>query len=983
MLNDRAAAAPPPGFSYSPTWAGPVLDSMPWAVLGLDGAGRLQLVNPEAAQLLASTVAELRGRPLEQVLPAGFPAELGEALGEAQRAPHPVRGTFWLPYCQRWIEMSTAPGAGQVLVFWQDVTQAVTQRRQYQAVADHLPDLILRWDADLRLLWANAALEQRLGRPVAELLGQTWAEMGLPAGLQGPYAEHLRQALHAGRPVDYYYHLPTPRGERHYHSRMALEQPEGEGLRVLEIARDITSVVEAQARQAASETLLREAEQAAGAGSYHVEVATGRMQASDGLYRLFGEKPQSFTFTLDFINTRSVPEDVDVVQQALNRAVAGCAPYHYRRRIYRADGQLRTLEAHGQVVCDEAGTAVKLLGLVQDVTEREAAETRLRRATRTIQRMLDGSPAAICLLEAQRAAPAGPITDFILRGANHAAEVLNQKTEAELLSHGLLELFPGVRHTFFDDYVRVMETGHPWRGVRRYSGEHYQDRWFDVSAVKNGGGLILTFLDITAQKQAEERLEQANAWLTALLKGGQTLIWYFQAVRDEAGRPVDYLVDTMQTGPLTGPGALDEPAPRLTQALPGIEEHPAWEHIRQVMETGEPQRHEVQFDFPNLRGWFDVAYTRLGDGFFIQAFEITSRKEVEQELSKNLTLLQQSEAVAQLGSWEYELTTGVFRWSAGMYGLFGLPQGTAVKPHIYREMAVAEDVAVAERLVGQMLRGAPKLEETLRIRVGGQQKTLRIKARTMLDAQGEPLRVLGVDLDISEVQRLEADNLRMRLEQQQRLFDAVLDAQEAERRRMAETLHNGVGQVLYATKLRLDQLSGLALPPPGPKARQEAEYLLVEAIKQTRALSHELVPSVLREFGLEVALQDICRQLSSPQLRMQCHIVLDEEVPPLATSLQLALYRMAQELGQNIVKHAQGATEASLELETMPGFVVLRAEDNGAGFVTDPVAKPGLGLRGIHDRVRLLGGSVDVGSSAKFGTYVRIRVPLPAPPAAD
>jgi signal transduction histidine kinase len=134
----------------------------------------------------------------------------------------------------------------------------------------------------------------------------------------------------------------------------------------------------------------------------------------------------------------------------------------------------------------------------------------------------------------------------------------------------------------------------------------------------------------------------------------------------------------------------------------------------------------------------------------------------------------------------------------------------------------------------------------------------------------------------------------------------------------------------------------------------------------------------LEEFGLPAALKDICQKLSSPRLRFYCQVQLDEAAPPLPAALQLALYRMAQELGQNIVKHAQGATEASLELETTPGFVLLRAEDNGPGFASNATNHAGLGLRSIRDRVALLGGMLDVSSAAQSGAYVRIRIPIPS-----
>ena len=364
------------------------------------------------------------------------------------------------------------------------------------------------------------------------------------------------------------------------------------------------------------------------------------------------------------------------------------------------------------------------------------------------------------------------------------------------------------------------------------------------------------------------------------------------------------------------------------------------------------------------------------------AQDVTARKEAELQQAKSYQLLRQSEEVASLGSWDYDRATGEFQWSAGMYRLFGLPMGSPIRSETYLDFAVPDDRPVAERIVHGLRKGHTGFEETLRIQVVDAVKTLRVKAAVVRDAAGQPVRVLGVDLDISEVQRLEADNLRLRLNRQQALFEAVQQAQETERKRIAESLHNGVGQLLYATKLRLDRLHAPVLDtePALAAARREADRLLRDAIRQTRALSHELVPTALEEFGLALALQDICQQLSTPQLLLHCHVVLDEEVAPLPPLLQLALYRMAQELGLNIVKHARGATEASLELETMPGFVLLRAEDNGVGFAADPAASTGLGLRTIRDRVALLNGTLELGHDAEFGTFVRLRLPLPAAP---
>ncbi|GAB3845002.1 hypothetical protein GCM10028822_02880 [Hymenobacter terrigena] len=250
------------------------------------------------------------------------------------------------------------------------------------------------------------------------------------------------------------------------------------------------------------------------------------------------------------------------------------------------------------------------------------------------------------------------------------------------------------------------------------------------------------------------------------------------------------------------------------------------------------------------------------------------------------------------------------------------------------------------------------------------------RAVPVRNAQGEITEWLGTAINTTPRRRAE-QALRL---QQQAVFVAVQEAEEAERKRIAENLHNGLGQMLFAVKLRLEQ-SRVLLPATSAKVsmlRQETDELLADAIRQVRTISHELVPMVLEEFGLAAAIKDLCQKMKGLMLNVHCQVHLDAELPPLPGSLQLALYRIAQELMQNVVKHAVGATHASLELENVPGFVLMRVEDNGPGFAPDAPTGIGLGLRSIRDRVTLLGGVIDVGKMPRTGAYVRLRLPVPA-----
>jgi signal transduction histidine kinase len=306
-----------------------------------------------------------------------------------------------------------------------------------------------------------------------------------------------------------------------------------------------------------------------------------------------------------------------------------------------------------------------------------------------------------------------------------------------------------------------------------------------------------------------------------------------------------------------------------------------------------------------------------------------------------------------------------------MYSLFGLAPGTPVAPETYLDFVVPEDQPIAKCLVRHLRTDSAGFEKTLRIQVGEHLKTLRLRAVMLYDEQNQPVRMQGVDLDISNLKRLEADNLGLRLGQQQERITAVLEAQEEERRRIAESLHNGLCQLLYATKLQLDRLA----PTPEQPALAEAAHLLSEGIRQARTISHELTPGIIAEFGLAAALGDICQNLSSPTLRWQCMAHIDE-AHPFPQLLQVALYRLAQELAQNVAKHAH-ARHATLEVDVLPGWAVLRVEDDGQGFELG-MATTGIGLKTLRDRVALLGGLVYIDATPGQGSQIQVRLPLPA-----
>lgn len=393
-----------------------------------------------------------------------------------------------------------------------------------------------------------------------------------------------------------------------------------------------------------------------------------------------------------------------------------------------------------------------------------------------------------------------------------------------------------------------------------------------------------------------------------------------------------------------------------------------------TIETGEHGQMEYHCRYEGIDRWYSTMFVKAEDLLVSTNLDITERIKAEDERFRNYLLLQQSEALAQTGSWDFDLLTGSFTWSDGMYKLFDLQQGTEVKPEIYLEYATSNSRATAERIVAHLRTGDQEFEETMEIAASGRIKIIRLKATVVRTSTGKPGRVLGVDMDITATLEAERRLQQMETQQQQEIFQATLSAQEEERRRISESLHNGVAQLLYATQLSLNLLNiELARKNPGKfnECKTYTISLLTDSIKQTRRISHELMPAILTGFGLAAAIKDICNQLQYG-LRIDYQVSLREI--KLSSSIELAVFRIVQELMLNVVKHAN-ATRAEVEVTADHRQIVILVRDNGKGITISKHDKPGIGLPAIRNKVGLMKGSINIQSIPNKGTTVEIVLP--------
>ena len=227
---------------------------------------------------------------------------------------------------------------------------------------------------------------------------------------------------------------------------------------------------------------------------------------------------------------------------------------------------------------------------------------------------------------------------------------------------------------------------------------------------------------------------------------------------------------------------------------------------------------------------------------------------------------------------------------------------------------------------------------------------------------------------VSEIDRLSHSFKRLLdgiEEQRRRSGKLVMRAQEGERRRLARDLHDEVNQALTAILLRLEALAQDA-PPQQAEEVVELKRLVNQAMEELLNLARQLRPSALDDHGLEAAIDTQLKRFAS-RTGVEAQFRSDGDFEVLGEDVQTAVYRTAQEALTNVGRHA-GATAVEMELSVNGHGAELRVRDDGGGFDPSEVSGSGLGLKGMAERARLVGGELDLRSTPGGGTTVTLRI---------
>lgn len=206
------------------------------------------------------------------------------------------------------------------------------------------------------------------------------------------------------------------------------------------------------------------------------------------------------------------------------------------------------------------------------------------------------------------------------------------------------------------------------------------------------------------------------------------------------------------------------------------------------------------------------------------------------------------------------------------------------------------------------------------------------------------------------------------------LLEALREGEEKERSRIARDLHDEISGMIAAAKMHFATLTKLLPDIASNQEYRQGLHLLDETARQIRLTSHNLMPEILLENGLDQALHRYCGSISNSQLQLQCIVV--GTVTRYTATFELSLYRIVQELINNMLRHAK-ATEALVQISYHTDRLLLTIEDNGTGFSKSAPSK-GVGLSSIERRVAAMNGTIEIQSAPGKGTDIYLEFQTPA-----
>jgi two-component system, NarL family, sensor kinase len=407
---------------------------------------------------------------------------------------------------------------------------------------------------------------------------------------------------------------------------------------------------------------------------------------------------------------------------------------------------------------------------------------------------------------------------------------------------------------------------------------------------------------------------------------------------------------------------------------------PFSEVLHRVIATHQADGIEFPVDLEDGRHWFYARVLPVGrtlgkrPSVSLLAHDITAQKKTEDELRKSQTLLAQAEQLVNMGSWEVDASSGTVLCSDNLYRILGVAHRKCEngRPNIAQNVH-PDDVVEGQKRMQTAITGGTPFEHDFRCISSAGPRRLHARGFPLRDSEGRIDRVVGVTEDVTD--RL---NVEERL---RRVSDQLLTLRDEEHRRMARDLHETISQEMAALKMSLARVAD-TLPKRntvGRKFLQSAREFADAVIRQVRTVSYLLHPLLLEEAGLGSALRWYASGFAE-RSGIQVKVNSRGDFGRLPKETEIALFRVVQEALTNIHRHSKSSV-AVIRLQRADGKIRIAVKDAGVGMAQPSAATGwnsplGIGIAGMRERVKQLGGTFEIKSKPGRGTTLSVELPV-------
>jgi PAS domain S-box-containing protein len=658
----------------------------------------------------------------------------------------------------------------------------------------------------------------------------------------------------------------------------------------------------------------------------------------------------------------------------------------YEKEYIRKDGTIFPVELRVALIRGESGKPAGMWALIRDISVRKIIEQTLRDSEARYRELLENSMQGVIVFQNLRVVYTN---QAVTESLGYSQAELNSLTTEQMVSL----VHPDDRRTFLEQLQgrgEVPQT--PERYSMRIIHKNGETRWIEARTVpillEERPAMMTTAIDVTEIKRAEAELQESERTQRSILNASDAMVF----LADANGVIIstnDKFVQQMRVKPEIVVGTV------VHGMMSGDVAKARKVHYNRVVSSGKP----VVFEDSRDGIWFENSLYPVQDEsgrvVRVAAFirDITEKRRMTEALRASeeqyrtlaeaahdmIFIINRDDRIEYVNSFGAQFLGQPAQKLAGKLRKLYFPaetsqhQGDAIQEVFQTGKAIAVESA----------------------NIFLEQKFwLSTWLVPLKNDSGQVTSILGVSRDITDRKRSEEELRQARDFLEERVAErtaALLDsqekmrlltaqtvkAQEEERRTISRELHDDAGQALITLQYSLTAIQG-ELPETETFSRTRlADSLKVidQTMQHIRSLSHSLRPPVLDIGGIDLSLQEYCREQAK---RTQVPIIYHgQDIPGLPDEISISLYRFVQEALTNVLKHAQ-ATQVEIRLQYKKGEISLSVSDNGRGM-EDLNPTGGMGLLGIRERLKLLDGELVTHSSKGRGTRLVATVPWPRP----